>query len=64
MTELPCRRCGEVTGNRVLIYGKNELGALVAKTAQCRGPCPGGRPQSQRRERVRTLRQPGTRPED
>ena len=39
MSDLPCRRCSAVTGNLVLIYGRDEKGALIAKAAQCRGRC-------------------------
>jgi hypothetical protein len=36
---LPCRVCGAVTGNAVIIYGRDTVGALVPKQAKCRGRC-------------------------
>ena len=36
---LPCRRCGEVTADRVIIHGRDATGALKPKTAECRGGC-------------------------
>ena len=33
----PCSKCGQVTGNRVVIYGRDQAGALVPRAAQCRG---------------------------
>jgi hypothetical protein len=36
---MPCRTCGAVTGNPVLIYGRDAVGALVPKQAKCRGRC-------------------------
>jgi hypothetical protein len=54
VTELPCRRCGQVTPNRVIIWGADQTGALTAKAAQCRGTCPKETPQRQpERRRVR-----------
>jgi hypothetical protein len=35
----PCRNCGAVTGNPVIIYGRDAVGALVPKAAKCRGRC-------------------------
>jgi len=37
---LPCRRCGQVTENVVTIYGRDAMGALGPRQAQCTGPCP------------------------
>ncbi len=36
---LPCSRCGQVTRDAVIIYGPDQVGALVAKAAPCRGRC-------------------------
>ncbi len=36
---LPCRKCGQLTGNRVVIYGPDWAGALVPRAVQCRGRC-------------------------
>jgi hypothetical protein len=35
---IACRRCGQVTEDQAVIYGRDDFGALVAKAAQCRGP--------------------------
>ncbi len=36
---LPCRRCGQVTGDVVTVYGPTAAGALVPRAAECRGRC-------------------------
>jgi hypothetical protein len=45
VTGIVCRRCGEAVGeDQVVIYGTDVTGALVPKTAQCRGRCKGSAP--------------------
>lgn len=64
---LPCRSCGAVTGNPVVIYGRDAVGALVPKAAKCRGRCAGsdpvrrGKPSPVKtaRTRTRTAIRPG-----
>jgi hypothetical protein len=36
---MPCRRCGKVTENAVVIYGADKAGFLSVRAAQCRGRC-------------------------
>ena len=36
---LPCRKCGQITANPVIIYGRDRTGTLVPRAAQCRGRC-------------------------
>jgi hypothetical protein len=40
VTELACRRCGEVTPSRVIIWGADKTGSLSPRSAECRGLCP------------------------
>ena len=48
MTAAPCRRCGQVTGNMVLMWRPLPNGALEAYAAQCRAPCGVPKPQPPR----------------
>ena len=36
---MPCRHCGTVTENAVVIYGRDRAGALLPRAAQCRDGC-------------------------
>jgi hypothetical protein len=53
---MACRKCGQPAGNSaVIIYGRDQAGALAPKAAQCRGRC--GTPPA--RQAPRPARPPG-----
>jgi len=61
---LPCRRCGQVSRNGTVIYGRDKTGGLVPKSAQCTPRCPdrvrqGPGRSSSPRTMTMTARRPG-----
>ncbi len=52
---LPCRRCGQVAGNVTVVYGKDEVGTLVPRAAQCSPRCPQKAPRAPERSRPADL---------
>jgi hypothetical protein len=42
MTGIPCRRCGNTGDDVVVIYGPDEVGALMPRAAQCRDDAASG----------------------